>query len=207
MKNMFRIICLVCVTMIMAGTATAVSNVSYQGKADKFVFLPGSEYEETDLFENFKNVLPGDVIEQKITVQNNSTKSVRIYMRAEPVNDMDRAFLDQLQLQVLSADSEIFDAAASEQSSLSKNTLLGTFKTKGRTELTVTLSVPSDLGNEFMGVKGTVPWTFLVEEIDTGTGTPQTGDWFQLMPLIIGCVAMSGLILLLVYHRRRKKAE
>ena len=207
MKSILRIISLLCIVAIMNGTALAASSVTYQGKAEKFVFLPGSEYEETDLFENFKNVLPGDVIKQEIIVQNNDGKSVRIYLRAEPVNDADKAFLEQLNLQIVSGDKEIFDASASEQANLSKNTLLGTFKTKGQTELVLTLTVPTDLGNEYMDRKGVVPWTFIVEEIDTGDGTPQTGDTFQLDFWISICVISFVLLLVMWFFRRRRKDD
>ena len=43
-------------------------------------------------------VLPGDVLEQKITVKNDTKKSVRLYLRAEPVSEADRDFLSQLHL-------------------------------------------------------------------------------------------------------------
>lgn len=59
-------------------------NVTYQGGAEKFVFTPGSGYTDTDLFDGFKNVMPGDVLEQKIQVKNGffGTGSVKIYLRA-----------------------------------------------------------------------------------------------------------------------------
>ena len=66
--------------VLLCGSALAAS-VSYEGGAEKFVFVP----ENSDLFENFKGVMPGDVLEQKITVKNNTDKAVRIYLRAEPV--------------------------------------------------------------------------------------------------------------------------
>ena len=59
-------------------------NVTYQGGAEKFVFTPGSGYTDTDLFDGFKNVMPGDVLTQTIQVKNGffGTGSVKIYLRA-----------------------------------------------------------------------------------------------------------------------------
>lgn len=59
-------------------------NVTYQGGAEKFVFTPGSGYTDTDLFDGFKNVMPGDELTQTIQVKNGffGTGSVRIYLRA-----------------------------------------------------------------------------------------------------------------------------
>lgn len=59
-------------------------NVTYQGGAEKFVFTPGSGYTDTDLFDGFKNVMPGDELTQTIQVKNGffGTGSVKIYLRA-----------------------------------------------------------------------------------------------------------------------------
>ena len=165
--------------LLVSSTAFAAASVTFEGGAEKFVFLPGSEYSDSDMFENFKGVLPGDVLTQEIRVENSTGKKVRIYMRAEGASEADAAFLSNLQLNVVSGDKEIFEAAASETAQLTENTLLGTFKKNGGTDLTVTLTVPAELGNDFMATSGVVPWTFVVEEVPEDK-TPDTGDWFDL---------------------------
>ncbi|MGN0972904.1 MAG: hypothetical protein ACI4OY_13180, partial [Aristaeellaceae bacterium] len=72
-------------------------------------------------------------------------------------------------------------------------------------ELTVTLSVPATLSNQYMGAIGVVPWTFTVEEIPEDT-TPHTGDWFQA-GLWIGAAALlaAAVIVLIVLQRKRRK--
>ena len=202
-----RSICLALLLMaaLLCGSALAAASVSYEGGAEKFVFLPGSSLSASDLFEGFKDVLPGDVLTQTIRVQNDSEGSVRIYMRADPVSAADADFLNQLHLSVTAGEKEIFDAQAGEQDGLANNTLLGTFKKSGGTDLTVTLEVPADLGNEYMDRLGTVPWTFLAEEV-TADDTPETGDWFRPAVWIAAAAVLAGCIVLLLI-RRRKKAE
>ena len=67
--------CFLCVLLVF-GFAPAVfgadSTVIYKGKKSGFEFVPGSVYVETDLFDNFKQVMPGDVREEKITITNES---------------------------------------------------------------------------------------------------------------------------------------
>ena len=157
MKKLKICLGLLLMAALLCGSALAAASVTYEGGAEKFVFLPGSSYSDTDLFENFKGVLPGDVLTQTITVQNDTDAQVRIYMRAEPVKQEDVDFLNQMHMTVTSGSKEIFDAQADEQDGLAKNTLLGTFKKSGSTTLTVTLEVPIEMGNEFMGRIGTVP--------------------------------------------------
>ena len=193
----FVIVLLALLMAFSSVSALAAASVTWVGGAEKFVFLPGSEYSDSDLFENFKGVLPGDVIQQKITVQNDTKKKVRIYMRAEPVTKADADFLSQLHLTVQAADKTIFDAPADQQDGITKNKLLGTFKKNGKTELTVTL--------EYMNRQGTVPWTFLVEEV-TDDGTPETGDWFQIGAWAAAAVVLAGLIIVLIVRRRKEEA-
>lgn len=204
---MKKLLCLLCALMLLCGTALATSKVNYEGGAEKFVFLPGSEYSDSDLFENFKNVMPGDVLTQRITVKNASDSRVRLYMRVDPVSEKDRDFLSRLNIQISCRNQEIFDAAASETAQLTNNTLLGTFKRAGFTELIVTLTVPLDLGNEYMNAIGTVPWTFTVEEIPDDD-TPDTGDRFELSTwLISGGAILLAIAVVLVQMKRRKAAN
>ena len=205
MKKFVSII-LVLLLLLAAIPASAVSNVTYEGGAEHFVFLPGSEYSDSDLFENFKGVMPGDVIIQRITVKNTSDKQVRIYMRADPIEEKHRDFLDKLNLQVACKSEYIFDAAPSQTGQLTQNTLLGTFKTAGSVELVVTLTVPLDLGNEYMNTMGIVPWTFLIEEVPEDD-TPHTGDDFELGTWLIAAGMILAAIAIVLVQMKRQKAN
>lgn len=202
---MKKILTLLVVLVLLSSTALAAASVTYEGGAEKFVFLPGSKQSDSDLFENFKLVMPGDVLTQRITIKNAADSQVRLYMRADPVDETYREFLSRMNLQVTCKDTEIFDAAASETAQLTENTLLGTFKRAGSTELVVTLTVPIDLGNEFMCSMGIVPWTFLVEEIPDDD-TPHTGDDFELSTWLIAAGMILAAIAVVLVQMKRQKA-
>lgn len=194
---MRKIFLLLMMLALLCPSALAAS-VTYEGGAERFVFLP----ESTDLFEGFKNLLPGDALSESIRVQNDSGAAVRIYLRAEPVDEADADFLNQLHMTVTSGSKEIFDAPAGVQDGLAKNVLLGSFKQGGGTSLEVTLELPVELGNAYMDRTGTIPWVFLAEEVST-EGTPETGDsfrpalWCGIAALIVACIAR------MLLHRRR----
>lgn len=196
---------LLALLVLCSATAMAASSVTFEGGAENFVFLPGSAFSESDLFERYKMVMPGDVLTQRITVRNTSNKQVRIYMRAEPVEESHRDFLSKMNLQVTCQDEQIFDAAVSETAQLTENTLLGTFKTAGSTELVVTLTVPLDLGNEYMSTMGIVPWTFLVEEVPD-EDTPHTGDDFELGTWLLAAGMILAAIAVVLLQMKREKA-
>lgn len=202
----------VCIALLLAvllsGGAMA-SSVTYVDRDELFDFKPGSVYEVTDLFENFKDVLPGDVLQEHITVQNSSGGQVRIWMQCKYdsyVTTDAKDFLSQLKLTVVSGNSEIFEAAADQKAQLSGPKLLGTFKKNGKVELTVTLEVPAELGNEYMNQIGVVPWTFLIEEIPEDD-TPDTGDWFRTNVWISIAAALAAVILMLLIVQRKRRAE
>ena len=100
MKKIISICLALLLAAALCGSAMAAAAVTYEGGAEKFVFLPGSEYSDSDLFESFKNVLPGDELTQTITVRNDKDMQVRIYLRAEPVNQASEEFLSKLTLTV-----------------------------------------------------------------------------------------------------------
>lgn len=78
---------LMCALLTFAVTFTifaASSTVTYTGRKSGFEFAPGSAYVSSDLFDNFKQVIPGDVRAEKVTVVNESTYSdyIKVWMRA-----------------------------------------------------------------------------------------------------------------------------
>ena len=226
MKRTIKIFSFLLVMMMLfTGAAFAAeSSVTYEGGAENYVFLPGSEYTDTDLFDNFKGVMPGDELEQKITVTNEQglCDYVKIYMRAVPHDDtanplsdsvmqyetvvtMDD-FLHQLSLTVVKEDgTEIFKGTAEELDGLAENVLLGSFEKGESTVLTAKLSVPIELGNEYANRVGEVDWVFVAEELNNPA--PETGDNVNL-GLYLGILGVAAVaVVALVVLGKKKKSE
>ena len=60
------------------------SSITYKGLEEGFETQPGSEYTETDLFDNFKNVMPGDKLTQTISFTNEAKDCdyINVYLKA-----------------------------------------------------------------------------------------------------------------------------
>ena len=176
--------------------------VLYEGGAEHFVFVP----ESTDLFENFKNVIPGDVITQSITVKNTTkNKKISIYMRAEPVREEYVDFLSYMTLTVMQdGERVITDAGAHEQGGLAENVLLGTFIPNEGADLDVQLAVSLEMGNEHQLDYGEIVWVFTVEEMDYNS--PQTGDDTDLRPYVIA-LAVAVIVGVYVWSRLKKEKK
>ena len=91
MKKALSILLALMLVLGMSAVAFAdgTSAVTYEGGAEKYVFIYNDDFTDTDLFNNFKNVLPGDSIDQNITVGNIRAGNyyVNIYMKAKPHSD------------------------------------------------------------------------------------------------------------------------
>ena len=206
-----------CVAMLLCGAASvsaADSKVTYDGDAREFVFAPGGEYSLTDLFPNFKDVMPGDSITQKVTVKNDASKEVKveIFMRVLGAHEDSVEFLSQLGLTVKkSADNDMaymFDATADQTAQLTDWVSLGILYSGGEVNLDVVLDVPVTLDNEFKNYVGYLDWQFRVVEYPVEPGDPDApvtgektsyGVWFALLG---GCVLTAGLFLL--WYKRKK---
>lgn len=203
------------ILVLLAAVAVPVfadGNVSYDGAAGKFIFSPGSKFSPTDLFSEFKNVMPGDHLTQKITVKSNISDETKakIYIRSRGAAEGSEAFLSQLGIRVAVAQDNVmgymFDAAASETAQLSDWVLLGTLYSGGKVDLEVTLDVPITMGNEFQNTIGYLQWEFKVEEFpkeDTDPTPPPTGDATPVaLPAAVAIVSVLG-IGTVMFHRKK----
>lgn len=202
MKRMVRTISALLLAMVMmlnpGVTAFAAdSGITFKDFKEDFEITPGSEYTTTDLFGNFKDVMPGDTVTEKVTVKNNykGCDYVKIYMRAqlhdeksnpltydeeyENIDGKDQTdvsgkrdetvasmedFLSQLSMTVKQGDKVLFSASPEKLGGLKDNVLLARLAHGASVELTVELSVPIEMGNEYANRVGEVDWVFTAEE-------------------------------------------
>lgn len=210
-KRFLAILMVLALCLSIAPAAFADASVSYKGSADKFVFTPGSEYSPTDLFENFKDVMPGDTLTQQIEVKNDVKNDVKIklYMRALGADANSEGFLNQMDLTVKAADgSELFAAPAGETAQLTDWVCLGTFYSGAKTTLDVTLNVPIEMGNDYANQIGTLDWEFAVEELPvepTDPVGPKTGDDTPVALYAAICAVCAGAVVFLIATRKKKE--
>lgn len=207
MKKITRVLlAFVMILTVSISALAADGNVTYSGNAGQFIFAPGSGYSLTDLFPNFKDVMPGDTLTQNITVRNNASKSVKISMRALGAHENSKEFLSQLNLYVEKVtDTPLFEASADQTAQLTEWKTVGVLSAGGEAELQVVLEVSTSLNNEQQSQIGYLDWEFMVEEIDDGK--TQTGDNAKIVWGVIGLVASAVLIIFIVIWRCKRKEK
>lgn len=215
MKKLIRLctfLMVLVLTVNLAATAYAAGAVIYDGNADRFIFAPGSRYSPTDLFENFKNVMPGDTLTEQIQIRNDKSNKVKIklYMRSLGAQENTDDFLSQMDLTVRQrGDSILFAGPADQTGDLTNWTYLGTIYSGGKITLDLTLEVPITMGDEYQNDIGYIDWQFKIETLPVEPSDPQppkTGD-DSLVFVFAGLMVVSfvALIILLIVGKRRKK--
>ena len=162
--------------MTVTSFADTKANVDFVDHAEEFIFESGSEYSLTDLFPNYKGVMPGDTLTQTIEIRNtHKTDYINVYMKALGTHQGDGAeaaaeydaFLSQLDLTVkaVGGETDLFNAKANETAQLTDWVQLvelmpaGTYMT-----LEVSLHVPIEMDNTYMDKIGKLDWQFKVEQ-------------------------------------------
>lgn len=213
-KTVFALLMELLMIAAMAAPAYADGTVTYEGSSQKFVFAPGSKYSPTDLFSDFKGVLPGDTLTQQVHITNSVRNNVKIklYMRATGAHEGSEAFLSQLNLTVQTKDNTtLFHAPADQTAQLTDWVYLGTFYSGANLDLDLTLNVPLTLSNEFQDAVGYLDWQFKVEELPIEPSDPKppaTGGTAHTA-LYVGLLAGSAavIVLLIVLCKRKKQSD
>lgn len=213
MKKIFSLLMAALLICVLAVPAMAAGTVTYDGYANEFIFEPGSESSPTDLFENFKNVMPGDTLTEQIEIRNDSAKNVkiRVYVRSLGAQEDTDEFLSQMNLSVKQAGDSIMYAPGDTAADITDWVYLGTIYSGGEITLDVTLEVPITMGNDFADKVGYVDWQFKIEERPVEPSdpqVPQTGDESNIF--LYGALmifSFSGIIILFILGKRKKEEQ
>lgn len=223
-----------CLVLLAAMVLPAgASTVVFNGKND-IEMSPGTRYHETDLFLNFKNIMPGDSLEQLVTIKNKISASsyITVYLKAVPhgannpleysesYEDTDgkdqqhvpgqrdetvesmEDFLSQLTLTVKKGTQVIYSGHPNDPGTLEKGVKLGKINRGRSLDLSVTLDVPIEMGNEYALRVGEVDWVFYADIVE-GKNLLQTGQLSWPIPVL--AILGMGLIALGTATTRRKK--
>lgn len=217
-KILKSIIVITMMVMSMTSIYGADTNVTFDGNAEDFVFLDGSK----DLFDNFKNIMPGETRQQKITLKNDDHRELRFYLSADVLNslDTDTSGLSIYNISITN-NGEVFydgtldDLAALSAGRMSDDTLLATLQKGEETNVTMVLEVDGDsMDNTYQNREGLIQFNFSVEELDDESTIVEvvrtvyqgvrTGDATIIAP-IIGLLVISGLAVIFLVKRKKDK--
>ena len=155
-----------------------------------------------NFFEGFKTMMPGDELSDDIEI--NSKENCKVYFSSTALKDVE--FLEKLDFKVVvtqkGKDNVVYQGKLGD--SLDK-ILLGEFKKGEKATVTFTVSMPSDLDNEYTLRDGSVKWTFK-STATKNNGEAQTGDDMQVM-LILGLLIVSGVTTIGVVVAKKKKEQ
>lgn len=195
MKNMMKKVSVLLMALVMvlslavpafAKAEDGVYEVNYKGHAEGFVFtVADTTYTDTDLFANFKNVMPGDKLTQIVDIINSSTDSdyIKLYLQALPHNQENKPvatglenvdiakmeeFLNQMTMTVVnSIDGKVvFEGSAGELDGLKNAVYLGKLDHGDASLLTVTLNVPVEMNDDYAAKIGEIDWKFIAEQFN-----------------------------------------
>ena len=213
-KKTVLLLAALALTLSFSATVFAEGTVTYEEGANKFIFAPGSSYSPTDLFSDFKGVMPGDSITQQIVIKNDVKNNVKIklYLKSLGAHDDSKEFLSQMNLKVSQdGTSNLFDAPSDRTAGLTEWVYLGTIYSGGEIKLNVTLDVPADMGNEFKSAVGLIDWQFKVEELPISPDDPKppkTGDNSNIAIWLLVCIiSLAVIVLSSVLMNKSTKAD
>mgnify|MGYP004545135555 CR=1 FL=1 len=223
-KAIFSLVLMLLVVMSLSVTAFAQStqpaaDIVYKGKNKLIVNPKAGNHTSTDLFGNFKDVMPGDTLTETVTFRNESTTTrtnyVKLYIVVVPhgednipvdghIADVDEMneFLSNFTMTVARGGKEIFNGKPNEVGTFGGNgCLLGTFRKGDGTTLTVTLTLDIEADNTAANQEGEVDWKFIAEEYTTSRNPSVTpGRLIQTGQLNwpIWALTIAGLVLIVI---------
>ena len=172
------------------------SEIIYENNADKYIDIGDG------FFNNLGGLLPGDNIIDQITINNNSNNKIRYHLSIDKKNltDEETDLLKNVNITIKnSKGEELYNGKLTEVNNL----LLGIFNSGSNGIITFTISIPSNLDNEYSKIATKIIWVFSVEEEKSGIN-PETWDLRFDWSITLFVFSALGLLIVMILEKREK---
>ncbi len=180
--------------------AAGHSKVEYNARTHRFKL---KNMKGNDLFVDFKGVMPGDHITTVIDVETVNIKNpVRIYLDSE--EDVIPAVLEAVRIRVESKGEILSEDVLGQALNKGNRILIHEFRRSDFKEVSVTLMVPEEVGNEVADLKQAVHWEWIAQEEEGEYSSVQTGDNQSIYIWIMVGLCCVGVIFVQLKKRNEK---
>lgn len=180
--------------------------IEYENNAELYMEVPD------EFFSRLGHVLPGDTLSQKITINNTTSGEVEYFVstdKVDGISDKEIELLKKLNLRISNGSKVLYEGSVYPLDKIS----LGSYNSKATSDITFTITVPSELGNEYSNLNTAMKWRFTVSGKDKVipdnpkpvVPSPQTGDTKVQIAFALFFISAIGLIVILFAERRYKK--
>ena len=153
----------------------------YNGNTKEFTYF---NLDKKDVFDDFKDMVPGDTRTQELTVRAGDVKpGTTLYLKLN--SDINEELLKYINISIYENDKLL-----SSNEDMMK---VYEFKEDGYFTLKVVVSVPTSVGNEVDGMMASLKWTFMIEEEGNAEEVPRTYDGFNMIKYISLILARAEL--------------
>ena len=167
------------------------SSIIYEDNVHRHITL------DDHFFDNLGNLLPGDSISEEITILN-STYDKNEYFLAidyENLSDEEKALLRSIKLKIRNSNGE--ELVSSNLEDKTRHSL-GIYQKGGGDRLTIELSLPTDIDNDYSKLFTKIMWRFSYDVISHGNLPPNPNTWDLKFDLSIALFIASAIGFLVV---------
>ena len=167
------------------------SSIIYEDNVHRHITL------DDHFFDNLGNLLPGDSISEEITILN-STYDKNEYFVAidyDNLSDEEKALLRSIKLKIRNSNGE--ELVSSNLEDKTRHSL-GIYRKGGGDRLTIELSLPTDIDNDYSKLFTKIMWRFSYDVISHGNLPPNPNTWDLKFDLSIALFIASAIGFLVV---------
>lgn len=172
------------------------SEIIYENNADEFIDIGDG------FFNNLGGLLPGDSINDQITIDNNSKTKIRYYLSIDTknLNPEEITLLENVNITIKNGKGEVLkNGKITEINDL----LLDIYKSGSKETITFTISIPSNLDNEYSKIATKIIWVFSVEE-ENSSINPNTWDLRFDWSITLFIFSALGLLIVMILEKIEK---
>lgn len=152
--------------LVMILTFTSIQStqaevyVSFENEVEAFVVEP----QNTDLFKDFKDLMPGGTYSQRIDLKNRSDDTIDLFFEMKPVSSHYQAALKFMTMTIRLNDVELVSSKITEIPDINSKIKLLELKEKETGTMEVVLEIDEKMNNSFQKSYSALDWVFYVEK-------------------------------------------